>query len=195
MHNSKDKRVAKTRDKLSSSLLEELKTRPLYAIKVSDLCHDANISRATFYNNFDSREEIVLLILDGLLSPLRIKCEEVSKEVVSPWQKRKEFVSFSVDSLSSYYSIFSKIVKDSSVPLFDRLYSFFDASLSSLLHGQEKEIALLPFGLFVCKYASILTGSIYHFCRQGSPLSSDTQKQMIYSLFFEKAWKGVDHVG
>lgn len=53
-----DLRIIKTKKKLSEACIDLMKEKPLSDIKVSELCERAGISRATFYNNFNSVDEI-----------------------------------------------------------------------------------------------------------------------------------------
>lgn len=53
-----DLRVKKTKEKLCTSLLELMQTQSLETISISDLCNKSGISRATFYNNFNTIHEV-----------------------------------------------------------------------------------------------------------------------------------------
>lgn len=49
-----DMRVTVTKRMLKEGILKCLRDRPLSKIKVSDLCRESGINRATFYNHYDS---------------------------------------------------------------------------------------------------------------------------------------------
>ena len=61
----------KTRKKLENALLFYLKQESLNEIKVSLLCEKADVSRATFYNNFDSVQDVFKAYLIDLSAPLK----------------------------------------------------------------------------------------------------------------------------
>lgn len=49
-----------------SALLQLIKTKPLTAINISELCQKAGVSRMTFYRNYDSCEDIFIKHLDEI---------------------------------------------------------------------------------------------------------------------------------
>lgn len=107
MHRSNDKRVIQTKAKLTNALLVQLKEHPLYSIKISDLCDTAGISRATFYNNFDSMDEIVFNLLVAFEEPIRKKVKEIRLVKTCPLQKSASFSSIPALSNSPNIMMFS----------------------------------------------------------------------------------------
>ena len=106
MHRSNDKRVIQTKAKLTNALLVQLKEHPLYSIKISDLCDTAGISRATFYNNFDSMDEIVFNLLVAFEEPIRKKVKEIrARKDLSFAEVCKLFVYTSVEQFSKHYDV------------------------------------------------------------------------------------------
>ena len=55
-HFSKSNVIAK--ENIVSALLNLIKSKPLSAISITELCNTAGVSRMTFYRNYDSVEEI-----------------------------------------------------------------------------------------------------------------------------------------
>ena len=52
-------RIIKTKKKLSDALIQLLEERNYDDIKISDLCLKAGVSRATFYNNFNTIDDVM----------------------------------------------------------------------------------------------------------------------------------------
>ncbi len=64
-----DLRIVKTKTKLSNALIDLLKKKPMNEIKISELCEIAEVSRATFYNNFNSVDEVFTYCIIHFASP------------------------------------------------------------------------------------------------------------------------------
>ncbi|MGV3667039.1 MAG: TetR/AcrR family transcriptional regulator [Leptospira bouyouniensis] len=56
----KERKFARTRTNLVDGLLKLLETRSLDEIKITELCHYAEISEPTFYNYFPEKDDLVL---------------------------------------------------------------------------------------------------------------------------------------
>lgn len=63
MNKSAATKVQQSRTALCDSLAELMQTTPYEKISVSDLCAAAGVSRQTFYNVFDSKEDILRFYL------------------------------------------------------------------------------------------------------------------------------------
>lgn len=53
---------------ITEALLELIVTKQLSDISIGELCDKAQVGRASFYRNFNSKEEIIQRYLEGLLS-------------------------------------------------------------------------------------------------------------------------------
>lgn len=73
-----DLRIVKTKIKLSNALVDLLKKKPMKDIKISELCELANVSRATFYNNFNSVDEVFTYYIIRFEAPFE---ENLDKEM------------------------------------------------------------------------------------------------------------------
>lgn len=63
--------AVQTQDRLCESLLKMLRHTPLSAIKISDLCKNADVSRNAFYRSFETLDDILVYHLDKI-------CQEMS---------------------------------------------------------------------------------------------------------------------
>lgn len=55
-------------DHLTNTCLELLKTKPLNDISISELCDNAGVGRASFYRNFNTKEDILMRYIRQLFS-------------------------------------------------------------------------------------------------------------------------------
>ena len=53
---------------ITESLLELLKDKPLNDISISELCSHAQVGRATFYRNFEVKEDVLNVYIHKLFS-------------------------------------------------------------------------------------------------------------------------------
>lgn len=67
----KTERAAQQQRLLCQGLVELMETRPYGEITVSGICAHTGIPRRTFYYYFDSREDVLAFLMDGLLK----KCD------------------------------------------------------------------------------------------------------------------------
>ena len=63
-----DARALQTKKRLKESLLDLLRTRPLYEISVTELCRVSSIGRTTFYQHYGNLSQVLDELLDELLS-------------------------------------------------------------------------------------------------------------------------------
>ncbi|MBR6204472.1 MAG: TetR/AcrR family transcriptional regulator [Candidatus Methanomethylophilaceae archaeon] len=66
----RDLRIVRTEGRLIEAFLRLKSGRSFKSITVSDLCREAGVSRATFYNRFDSMEGILDAAIDSVLGSL-----------------------------------------------------------------------------------------------------------------------------
>ena len=87
MANKKGNRqIERTRKAIVNAYLALLQESPSKSIKISAICDRANISRPTFYNHFQTKDEILLTYLDEILDEMFIEYRDVQlkdKEVAS----------------------------------------------------------------------------------------------------------------
>ena len=69
----KTERAAQRQQSIKDSLLELMRSQPYEDIPVSTICQQAGIPRRTFYNHFDSREEVLDAILMDLLREFNLE--------------------------------------------------------------------------------------------------------------------------
>ena len=162
-----DLRVLKTRKKLESALVNSLQAKPLTAIKVSDLCENAKISRATFYNNFNSVYEVFEAYLVDLLKPMKDEIFKATSQDASHPEIELVFWQFLHVIVKSIYAD-----KDSLAAIFQReeeakaaLYRFevtIRETLTDLLTPfKEKIESAVPYEVYIAGLSGLIPSALY----------------------------------
>ena len=100
---------------LTTALLDLMKKKPFSLINISELCERAGVSRASFYRNFNSKEDILLAFLKRIMDEWWQKFEKKPQseffdtfwsELIGQYSKNKEFINLLIDNNLTY------IIKD-----------------------------------------------------------------------------------
>ena len=75
-----DPRMRRTRKLLQAALFELLEKKPLSKIQIKEIAEVAELSRPTFYKQFDTKEELLFSHVDDVL-------DKISKEVLLEAQR------------------------------------------------------------------------------------------------------------
>ena len=74
-----DRRISRTKKRLQMALIQLLKKKPLTKIQIKEIAEVADVSRATFYHHFETKEQLLFSLVDDLFTRVnRIVFEEVS---------------------------------------------------------------------------------------------------------------------
>lgn len=90
-----DLRIVRTRVLLSKALFELLETTPFEKISVMDICEKAMVHRATFYNHFTDKEDL-----------LEYSIDEIKESLFNATIKKETYTT----SKEMYMSLISKVV-------------------------------------------------------------------------------------
>ena len=74
MYNGTNPSALRSREWLCNALLEMLKSQRFTEITIKDICREADLSRQTFYQIFESKEEIIAYHFEELFSAFRVSC-------------------------------------------------------------------------------------------------------------------------
>jgi AcrR family transcriptional regulator len=72
-----DRRVRRTRRLLSDSLLTLARQQDVSAITIHQITEHADINRATFYQHFRDKDDLLNQAIDQFIADLRIECRDV----------------------------------------------------------------------------------------------------------------------
>ena len=68
------------RSDLINALLELLDTKVFSEISISELCSAANVSRMTFYRNYDSKEDIIISHMEEILEQYELEAQKQNNQ-------------------------------------------------------------------------------------------------------------------
>lgn len=158
---------------IAEAFVRLLRTTPYAKISISAICKEAGVSRQTFYSLFESRENIILYILDKKHSyhpEKHCTCSELSLEDLC-----KTFSQY-ISERSEFLSLL--VANDLTYLLHDNLCESFNTCSCFMPESDETTRA------FCAEFAaSGLTGIIRTYIRCGQSLSQEELSRIIYHLF------------
>lgn len=108
-----DKRYSQTKQKLSNALITLMQQYELCDIQVSMLVKEACCSRCTFYNHYDSVEELLFEMIDDILEEFKIHIRNPYKQL--PNVEFSNFPNQNVtvfDFLKNNRALFDVLIKE-----------------------------------------------------------------------------------
>lgn len=63
--------VRRTRKRLQTAMIALLREKPLAKIQIKEIVHRADVSRPTFYNHFDTKEDLLFSHVDDLFEEIQ----------------------------------------------------------------------------------------------------------------------------
>ncbi len=90
---------------ITEALLKLLQDKSIEDISISELCHFAEIGRASFYRNFTSKEAILKLHIDELFKEL---AEEIEKKENRPLSELLYLIFTHFEHHHSFYNLLNK---------------------------------------------------------------------------------------
>ncbi|MDD6240908.1 MAG: TetR/AcrR family transcriptional regulator [Eubacteriales bacterium] len=186
-----DLRVLKTRKKLENALLFYLKQESLNEIKVSLLCEKADVSRATFYNNFDSVQDVFKAYLIDLSAPLKADIKKATDSDSSREEIELMFWQFLHITVKTLY-----VEKDSFTEIFRReeeaktgLYLFTKAlkeTLSDLLLPFKERIEkAVPYEIYVAGLSGLIPSALFALFSSPAHYTLSQMERYLYHMVVE----------
>jgi AcrR family transcriptional regulator len=182
-----DLRIVKTREALCKALLKLLTKRAFQDIKISELCDEAGVSRATFYNNFNNMDEVFSFYLQNMWEPIiaQVKKEAVEKNLTLD-QAYKLFIELSVTKFEPLHEIFVSIVKvNPSSQVFDCLNTYLNQAISEVMSDYKDYSFDVPQELLVSYIAGGFTGLLLRLYPISNRFDHEKKVQILYHLTFE----------
>lgn len=173
MYTGSNQTALSSQKNISDAFVRLLRTEPYGKITISAVCREAGISRQTFYSLFESKENIVLYILD-------------KKHSFNP-EERCSCTGITLKSMSEAYSqyIFERKEFLSLLAQNDLIYLLHDSLCSSLMSCScfISDVDDLTRSFAAEFIASGLSGIVRTFIQKGSDMSQEELGQTILSLF------------
>lgn len=92
-----DLRVVRTKKLLTNALKELLQQKPFDKITVNDICEKAMVHRATFYNHFNDKIDLINFIFDEMQEEIYKSIVNVGRELSS-----KQMYLFIIEKIIDY---------------------------------------------------------------------------------------------
>ena len=80
MKQQHNKTALQSQHLIADALMALLRRKPYQEITVSELCREAAVGRKTFYRNFETKKDVIDLILEELLETYRKELESIPSE-------------------------------------------------------------------------------------------------------------------
>ncbi len=91
---SQDPRSVKTRQALQGAFIHMLISKPYRKITITDLTEEAGIARHTFYNHYQSKEELLDILIDSVLEDFFSELEGWDLSLIDPDQELAMYTAF-----------------------------------------------------------------------------------------------------
>lgn len=145
-----DLRVTRTRRLLCNSLLKLLENEPFEKISVMDICKEAMVHRATFYNHFSDKEELLEYAIDEVKEKLFAAAVE-KENFTSPKEMYMSLISTVVNFVEDNKpKILLIINKNKNEKVYELFLTTIKRSISYLTSkNRYKENFALPFNVMI----------------------------------------------
>lgn len=155
-----DLRIVKTKEKLSSTLMELLKTQSIDDVSISTLCEQSGISRATFYNNFSTVYDVFDCYLNNIKKQLETNYHnELFTTSLSIRATFELMIRTCVDYIDSNREQLRSTLNNNSNSKFNNILAkFFTETIKEILATRGVEMSIV--GIDVNYLAPFISGGI-----------------------------------
>ena len=101
-----DKRIIRTKKKLTNTLLTTLKTKKVRDITVLDLCKDANINRTTFYKYYKDIDDLLFKIEETLINELEKNIVDIKRNYLLT------YTTIIIETINDHKEIYTRLISD-----------------------------------------------------------------------------------
>jgi AcrR family transcriptional regulator len=121
-----DKRIVKTKKKLTSTLLNLIENEQIKDITVLELCKVANVNRTTFYKYYKDIDDFVYTLEESLISDLKNNIINIKRNYLIT------YIGKTIESIKEHKEIYSKLLSPNGDKRFLRkiLYIVHDESIN-----------------------------------------------------------------
>lgn len=155
-YEKEDLRVIRTRKLLCMALMDLMQTQSFEKLTVNDICEKAMVHRATFYNHFNDKNDLLNYTLDELQEELFEK--SIEKEIYSSQKEMfMTIVEYVIDFITENRQKLKLIFNNSSEKMSSLVSTTIKRSIKYLLNRNKyKQEYLLPIDVIV----NFFTGGI-----------------------------------
>lgn len=139
-----------TRQKLRDALVECMLGAQLSNIRINKLCKIAGVGRSTFYEHYESIDDLVLDLQESFATELKKAIGTLGDSADSKEALRRMVVFFSVNGKA-----FQALFKGPGTMKFQREFSNFIIEEINTIYYQKKESTMFPFTLRYATYGTL----------------------------------------
>ena len=101
-----DKRILRTKKKLTNTLLTTLKSKKVKDITVLDLCKDANINRTTFYKYYKDIDDLLYKIEESLIAELEKNINDIKRNYLL------SYTTIIIETINNHKEIYTRLISE-----------------------------------------------------------------------------------
>lgn len=184
---TEDRRTIRSKRDLANALFELLQEKNLDDITVQDITERALISKATFYNNFNDKSDLLTFLFRRCADDVLEKLEPFTtqKEQLSALDILYQAITIVVDFLMKAALPFKKMIaNDKSRILYWSLTSTIESVLKLLIDRNELNIVVTKFdiNIGIYYYAGAYANLIYKKLENGEKVEREKMISEIFKL-------------
>lgn len=179
-----DRRVVRTRKLLREALLSAILEDGYDAISIQDITDKANLGRATFYLHFKDKDELLLDVVDQLLSDFLSQTPQFTQD---QWQMNDpKPITMLFDFASEHYDLY-RILKISSggITAARQLHTTIGEKIKSCIQNDIEEfntIPQVPIDFIANHFAGSLLATIFWWLDNDLPYTIDQMATMFQQV-------------
>jgi AcrR family transcriptional regulator len=179
MYNGSNPTAIKSQRWLTETLIELMEEKPYEEISIMDICKKADLSRQTFYNYFDSKDELFRYLLRSMYSDKLSSLKEIPSS--------NEAISAFVSVVKENPRIVNAIVKNN-------MGNLVSAEIfKSITHFLNKFIPDFEYQADFSYHVVLLSGALTHFmlyyARNNKELSEEAMTKILETFLSGKIFK------
>lgn len=110
MYEGNNPTALNSREWLVSALLTLMETKPYSKITVKDICQKADLSRQTFYNFFETKDDMILFcikrcyveMMNGLKSKSPLLLSDITEELIKTFHNNQNMINLIISQKLEY---------------------------------------------------------------------------------------------
>ena len=179
MYEGKNPTALKSQQWLGNTLLELMEIKPYEEISIKDICQHADLSRQTFYNFFNSKEELFRYVLRSTYE------EKLNAQTEIP--SSKEAISTFVNTTKENKRLVAVIVKNNLGNIVsDEIFKSITHFLNRFIPNFENQP---DFAYYVVFLSGALTHFMTYYARNNSEMSEEEMTRILESFLSGKVFR------
>lgn len=175
---SVDRRIERTKDQLRTAVLKLAETQDLGALSVHDITRQAGVNRATFYQHYRDKDELIEESIEELLHELFDACAPVQAgdERLEPGVVHPSAVIM-FEQIAKRATLYRRLIGHGGSAYFIRRFQARNAELSLVALRQTHGVSIdagIPAAARAHVAASATTGMLSYWLEEGMAESAET---------------------